>query len=496
MNALSMMNGFDLVIIAVIFALGLFMPWLARKEIVFGIRFPEEYSARDEIRRLKAGYFKAYMLLGGAYTAALIAVDVRLQDPDIFNYGVIGEVAVMFVLYMIYRTKAFRLKQELRPMEGHRQVTVADTGAGGTVPPVPWAWFLLPAGVTIGNMVLGLSKYDSLPARMPIHFNASGHADSWGPKSLLLVMFIPLVQLFITAMMAFAFSAFRAGKRQLSPQNPVESAVQTTVFNRRWSEWMVVTMLALVSATSLVYWQMLGVMKLAPAELIVGLLAPVAGIIIYAIFLTIKYGQGGTRFKSEGGGAGADPSVVRKDDDRFWKAGLIYYNPEDPSLWVEKRFGVGYTLNFGNRRSWLMMALPLIGVAGILGLSLALVSSVNVKVNEPEFQKQIDPVVQNLFTALKNRQYDVMERDFSDEMKSALTEPKFKKFNEGQLLPRVGEYQSSKFDRFEYKGGLIAAVYKAKFEKDDSVLVRFIFAPGDPETKIMGLWFDSPKMRK
>jgi len=43
--------------------------------------------------------------------------------------------------------------------------------------------------------------------------------------------------------------------------------------------------------------------------------------------------------------------------DECWKLGQIYYNPNDPALMVEKRFGVGYTINFGNRASWLLVAL-------------------------------------------------------------------------------------------------------------------------------------------
>ena len=47
----------------------------------------------------------------------------------------------------------------------------------------------------------------------------------------------------------------------------------------------------------------------------------------------------------------AAPPGDRTPDD-CWKMGILYYNPADPSIFVAKRFGVGYTLNFGNRWSW------------------------------------------------------------------------------------------------------------------------------------------------
>jgi len=44
------------------------------------------------------------------------------------------------------------------------------------------------------------------------------------------------------------------------------------------------------------------------------------------------------------------PRVIFRDDDRYWYAGLFYNNPDDPAVFVPKRFGVGWTINFGHPR--------------------------------------------------------------------------------------------------------------------------------------------------
>ncbi len=50
-----------------------------------------------------------------------------------------------------------------------------------------------------------------------------------------------------------------------------------------------------------------------------------------------------------------------------WKGGVIYYNPSDPVLFVEKRGGLGYTLNFANRWAWILLAgLALVVATGFL----------------------------------------------------------------------------------------------------------------------------------
>ena len=49
--------------------------------------------------------------------------------------------------------------------------------------------------------------------------------------------------------------------------------------------------------------------------------------------------------------------------DQCWKLGQIYINPNDPALVVEKRFGVGYTLNLGNRTLWWILAAAVLVLA-------------------------------------------------------------------------------------------------------------------------------------
>ncbi len=45
---------------------------------------------------------------------------------------------------------------------------------------------------------------------------------------------------------------------------------------------------------------------------------------------------------------------------------------DDPSVWVEKRFGIGYTINFANKRSHWIMGGTVVLILGMLGVSLLL----------------------------------------------------------------------------------------------------------------------------
>jgi uncharacterized membrane protein len=62
-----------------------------------------------------------------------------------------------------------------------------------------------------------------------------------------------------------------------------------------------------------------------------------------------------------GGGprpAGRGARAVNRDDDRDYRWGLFYFNRDDPSMLVPKRFGIGWTLNLARPGTWLIFGVP------------------------------------------------------------------------------------------------------------------------------------------
>jgi uncharacterized membrane protein len=58
-------------------------------------------------------------------------------------------------------------------------------------------------------------------------------------------------------------------------------------------------------------------------------------------------------------------------DDACWKLGMFYFNPDDPALFVEKRVGIGYTVNFAHASAWIIAALTLLVPLGGIFLALS-----------------------------------------------------------------------------------------------------------------------------
>lgn len=101
----------------------------------------------------------------------------------------------------------------------------------------------------------------------------------------------------------------------------------------------------------------------------------VVGLVAVLFFILIRTGQGGANLAR----AETKPGIVEQQPvgdqtpDRCWRAGMFYVNPNDPAVLVEKRFGIGYTLNFGRPAAWLLMAFILAVV--ILPLVIGFVST-------------------------------------------------------------------------------------------------------------------------
>jgi uncharacterized membrane protein len=94
-----------------------------------------------------------------------------------------------------------------------------------------------------------------------------------------------------------------------------------------------------------------------------------AGVLLLGA-VAARAGQGGSRLNGNVRGL-ARVAGTDRDDDRFWKAGLLYVNRDDPALVVGARFGVGWALNFAHPAAWLLIAGTVAWWAGLAVLAAA-----------------------------------------------------------------------------------------------------------------------------
>jgi uncharacterized membrane protein len=114
---------------------------------------------------------------------------------------------------------------------------------------------------------------------------------------------------------------------------------------------MLAVMLAVEWSMALMF-SSVGISLAAGPGMIPGWVVPVPLVLIIpALVYTIK--------KAREPRAPLDPTP-----NECWKGGIIYYNPDDAALFVQRRDGIGMTVNLANRWGWVMYAGILLAVAG------------------------------------------------------------------------------------------------------------------------------------
>jgi len=100
----------------------------------------------------------------------------------------------------------------------------------------------------------------------------------------------------------------------------------------------------------------------------------------------------------------------------------------------------------------------------------------------------------NLFAGMTANDYAAFSRDFDTDMQTAMPAADFAAWKQG-LEDKIGNYLSRTVDQITRADEFYVVVYRAKFEREEPVIVRVVFHAAEPHS-IGGLWFDSEKLRQ
>jgi uncharacterized membrane protein len=310
--------------------LGHFLPRFTRPDVFFGVTVEPAFRTSDAAHRILRDYRVA--LWSGAVVASALIWALHRS-------------ILAFLIYVIASCAAQVASHRRALIHAATRSTTIEIDLSAPKERIPGGLFAasLPFVVLIGLGVWAVTHMDRLPGRLPVHWGIDG-PNRWvvtSPRAIIGV----LVQ---HALICLVLTASALGvlhwSRRISGSGP--SAAAERLFRRR-------TLLLILTVEYF---------SIAPPVLSL-LQAPVlamsvwsAALVVIILAFTIglmRAGQGGARSSPAGG----QPIGDRTADER-WIGGLIYFNPTDPALLVEKHMGIGWTLNLGNPWSWV----PLIGV--------------------------------------------------------------------------------------------------------------------------------------
>jgi uncharacterized membrane protein len=289
--------------------------------------------------------------------------------------GILIYIVISTIIYYYTHRKVLALKKTEGWESGRKEVLFIDTGFRGTrnekILVSPW-WFMIPVSIIAVNIILGLAFYKNMPERVPVHWNSLNQIDRWADKSYSLIFQMPVTELFMTGLMFVLYKAIGWAKQQISASNPEVSRERNRLFRLRLSVYMIFVNTIIVLIYTNIDMTYLGILNPdADMMLVINAFFTLA-ILVSAVYLAVSTGQGGSRIKlnddKKEPGTYAD-----RNDDRYWKWGMIYFNPKDPAIFIEKRFGVGWTINFGRPGAYIAIA-GLIALIILIQLIISLLS--------------------------------------------------------------------------------------------------------------------------
>ena len=349
--------GLGTLLVLVITMIDWLTPALTRRDLLFGVTVMP--GARDSAagRRIVRGYrfgvtLLAIIAIAGLTWAALVLPIDALAGAWL-AVAIIAFTLISPIPYLLAHSASKKLavaKSASAPPETPHSPT-AELRPRRYGDYVPLVWEILPLAIIAATVAYLVPHYANAPALIPQHYGVNGEVNRYAPKSIGTFFILVWAQLFIEVLITF-MSLLVVGSKAL----PGEAE---TRFRRTWLRGLVgikvavllllgidaVIIAANVTSTTLSPWVLL-------APTLVFLVVVIGGVIV----LSLRTGQGGSRLSS-------DAPATDRLDDRYWKFGAIYVNGNDPSIFVERRFGVGWTLNFGNPRGVLVMLGMFVAVA-------------------------------------------------------------------------------------------------------------------------------------
>ena len=182
-----------------------------------------------------------------------------------------------------------------------------------------------------------LGRAPALPAILPVHFDSEGIADRFVRASYPIV----LVPVWIQLALALLFGAMSA--ILLYRTRRVRSAVEDD-HTRQERERMLITAeaISLLAALWVAFQGLLAVRLIIMWQnMCCGLGEVYYQTLLVCIVLSVMVGIRAAVYVRY-------PTPVRKaTDDAYWHLSGVYFNRQDPSLFVPLRSGGGWTINFG-----------------------------------------------------------------------------------------------------------------------------------------------------
>lgn len=345
------------------------IPYLVKRTVVFGVSVPERFIHDERISKLK----RTYSLIVSVVSLLVIlfyfmfGIMNKTNMEQLVLYGTIIQFIIIFLslaLYFYFHSKMKEMKRMEKWGQSKNQVQVADLTVREEDEVLPWYVYLLPILISIGLIIYTIVQYDLLPDQIPTHWGINGEPDAFTNKTYFSAIMMPLILLVMQVMFLGIQIGYQKSGVKIHAEN-VSLSRHRQLTLRKYSSWFMLGVTLFIT----ILFTFFHLRTIHPNLVNHGLSSIIPLIVMGSVFLgtiifAIQVGRSDKKFFETVG-----DTVEQLDEDRYWKGGLFYFNKNDPSIFVEKRFGVGWTINFSNPKAYFIVLLPIIIILALAFLT-------------------------------------------------------------------------------------------------------------------------------
>ena len=309
-------------------AFAYFLPRWTRPDFFFAVTVPPGFQETTDARRILLAY-RAILLGFAVADIATLSLDGHGVQAG-FPAAVLIQMVGFFCAILVAHRRALP-----HSVAAPAMIEVDLTAPPETFPGGPMAPFL-PLGALAALAWWVSHNWDRVPERLPVHWGLEG-PNRWVARTPLGVYGFVAVHAAICLSLILTAWGILHWSRRVTTTGPGAAK------ERRFRRLNVQLGLLLAYVVAAQAW----IVMLRPEAL--GAWWAWALLALTAIFVIglVRIQGGSPRVVSGTAAAGGGD----RTSDSCWKLGIFYFNTKDPSVFVAKRFGIGYDLNFGNRWS-------------------------------------------------------------------------------------------------------------------------------------------------
>lgn len=328
------------------------IPYLTRKTESFGVSIPKSLHQRTDFKTMRKRYMLLLVTIGGVMLLSASISSFYLPESGqsiLFLVFLVTFICISFITYLPFHFRMKQIKIEEKWFQEARTSTFIDTNFHREKRSISTWWYLIPLSLILITIGLTILLYEYMPDKIPMHTDFFGNV-TYEKKTWSTALWMPGTQLFLLLIMFFTNYVLKSAKQQINSENPAESKQRNLAFRRKWSVFLLGMTISLELLLSLI--QLRFIFPGLKQYITPFLILITGAILIWAVVLSVRVGQGGDRLKLA---SEQNQNVLDTDEDRFWKLGMFYFNKNDPAVFIEKRFGVGWTCNWARPLAWVLI---------------------------------------------------------------------------------------------------------------------------------------------